>query len=85
MKGTTWVTVELWDQMEDGTEISTEYDVQCSYYCIPGTRDEPAEFDVDVINYNGIKQNGELAKQIDKAIGELNWDNILAELSWLNY
>jgi hypothetical protein len=85
MKGTTWVTVELWNESEDGTEVAQQYDVECSYYCIPGTHEEPAEFDIDVINYNGVKPNTELAKEIDEAVCKINWDNILAELSWLNY
>jgi hypothetical protein len=85
MKGTTWVTVELWDELEDGTEVAQQYDVECSYYCISGTHEEPAEFDIDIINFNGIEPNSGDAQLIEIAVRELNWDNILAELSWLNY
>ena len=84
MKGTTWVTVEIWDELDDGTEVSQQFDVQCSYYCIPGTHEEPAEFDVDVINFNGVDPKSYDAQLIEDAVHKLDWDKILSELSWLN-
>jgi hypothetical protein len=85
MKGTTWVTVELWDETDDGSQMAQQYDVECSYYCAPGTRDEPSEFDIEIINFNGIDPKTNHAKLIENAVHDLNWDNILAELSWHNY
>lgn len=81
MKGTTWVTVELWDEMDDGTEVALEYDVKCSYYCISGTFEEPPEYDIDIIKIVGPIQSPGDVQLVEIKVRNLDWSKIISELS----
>ena len=81
MTGTIKTNVEVWDTMEDGTEIATHYPVKVSFYFERGTFEQPAESTIDVVDYYGIDPNGQLAKQINDAVHQLPWDDILPQLA----
>jgi hypothetical protein len=81
MKGKTWVTVELWDEMEDGTEVAQQYDVECSYYCISGTFEEPPEYDIDIIRIDGAIESPGDIQLVEIAVRDLDWSKIISELS----
>lgn len=81
MKGTTWVTVELLDELDDGTEVVMEYNVKCSYYCISGTFEEPPEYDIDILKIVGPSlQPGDI-QLVEILVRDLDWSKIVSELA----
>ena len=81
------LTIELWDEQEDGTETAQSYDI---FVQIEWEDDEAASlhhiahqgfFHIDVLNWNGVDKDSELGKRILKAAYEIDWDDILAEIN----
>ena len=79
------ITVELWDEQEDGTEVWTCYDLLVE---VDWEDSEPASlhhiphqgfFRLDVLDWNGVDKDSDLAKRILKEAYELDWDEILSE------
>lgn len=81
------LTIELWDEQEDGTETAQTFDLLVN---IEWEDDEAATlynpghqgfFRIDVLNWNGVDKDSELGKRILKAAYDLDWDEMLAEIN----
>jgi len=81
------ITVELWDEQEDGTETAQSYDL---FVEVEWEDDEPASlhhtahqgfFCIDVLDWNGVDKNSPLAKRILDAAYDLDWADMLDEIN----
>ena len=81
------ITVELWDEQEDGTEVCTHYDL---FVEVEWEDDEPASFHnpghqgffrIDVLDWKGVDPNSDLGKRILKEAYELDWVDMLNNIN----
>ena len=81
------ITVELWDEQEDGTETAQTYDI---FVEIEWEDSEAASlhnpghqgfFRIDVLDWKGVDKDSPLGKRILDAAYDLDWADMLDEIN----